>query len=204
MSSSRQCYCRLTDIETSPPYQVNRRHKPQVTLFFLEDADRIEPGYRQVEGRISFRIMDETVETMTQAKATQLANRVKTAMGTGGGFVWKKGKAMATYADWDKGYQLQLFTPNKVEAKRLIEQILDIQQHTPNWNYLNYEENDDPNDAYPTIPPTQIILGKSRRLARRRPRADVRFQYAVLTLAGLPNPIALYDRSGRYPDPLVL
>jgi hypothetical protein len=190
--------------EKSPPYSVNRRQKPQVLLWFVEDLDDVEPGYRQVEGRISFRIMDEAVETFSQANATALAQRVKTAFGAAGGFVWQKGKAQATYSDWEKGYQLQLYVKDKAEGKRVVEQVLDVQQHSPDWEFFNYSENEAPSQAFPSLPPTQSILGKSRRLARRRPRADVRFQYAVLNLAGLPNPIALYDRSGTYPDPLVL
>lgn len=191
-------------LENSPPYTVNRRQKPQVLLFFLEDLADVEPGYRQVEGRISIRIMDESVDSFSQAKAMALAQRVKTAFGAGGGFVWKKGRNQASYSDWEKGYQLQLLISDKNEGRRIVEQVLDLQQQSPDWEFFNYSENESPSQAFPSLPPTQIILGKSRRLARRRPRADVRFQYAVLKLAGLPNPIALYDRSGTYPEPLVL
>lgn len=190
--------------ENSPPYTVNRRQKPQILLYFLEDLDNVDPPYRQVEGRISFRLMEESVGTLTNADATTYANRIKTAFGSAGGYLWKKGKIMAVYADWEKGYQLQLLSSSEAEAKEVIGKVLDIQNHSPDWEYLSLSENNAPTQAYPTLPPTQTILGKSRRLARRRPRADVRFQYAVLKLAGLPNPIALYDRSGVYPDPLVM
>lgn len=190
--------------EKSPPYSVNRRQKPQIKLFFLEDFDDAELGYRRVEGSISFRLMNQTVQTLSNAEATQYAQRVKTAFGSGGGFVWQKGKILASYSDWEKGYQLQLLVRTEAEAKRVVEQVLDIQQHTPDWEYLEYKTADQPSQAYPTLPPTQSIMGKSRRLARRRPTAKVRFQHATLFLAGLPNPIALFDRSGTYPDPLVL
>lgn len=190
--------------EKSPPYSVNRRQKPQVLLFFIEDLADVEPGYRQVEGRISFRIMDESVDSISQGEAVAIANRVKVAFGGAGGFVWKKGRGLATYSDWEKGYQLQLYVKDKAEGRRVVEQVLDVQQHSPDWEYFNYSENEAPGQAFPALPPQQSILGKSRRLARRRPRADVRFQYGVLNLAGLPNPIALYDRSGCYPDPLAV
>lgn len=191
------------DGEKSPPYSVNRRGKPIIKLYFLEDYDDVEPGYRRVEGQISFRLMSQTVESLSNAEAIQYGNRIKTAFGSGGGFVWQKGKILASYADWEKGYQLQLLVRTEAEAKRVIEQALDIQQHTPDWEYLQYKTADSPSQAYPTIPPTQTIMGKSRRLARRRPTANVRFKTALLFVPGLPNPIALYDRSGNYPDPLV-
>jgi hypothetical protein len=40
-------------------------------------------------------------------------------------------------------------------------------------------------------------------LPRRRPIAEVRFQFASLKLAGLPKPVIVFDRSGRHPDALV-
>lgn len=189
--------------EKSPPYSVNRRGKPMIKLYFLEDFDDAELGYRRCEGEISFRLMNQSVETLTNAEAIQYANRIKTEFGAGGGFVWRKGKILASYADWEKGYQLQLLVRTEAEAKRVIGKVLDIQNHTPDWEYLSYKVSDSPSQAYPTLPPTQVILGKSRRLARRRPIADVRFKYGLLFIPGLPNPVALYDRSGRYPDPLV-
>ncbi|NJR71417.1 MAG: hypothetical protein HC771_24445 [Synechococcales cyanobacterium CRU_2_2] len=189
--------------EKSPPYSLNRRGKPVIKLYFTEDYDDVEIGYQRVKGQISFRLMSQTVEGLTNAEAIQYGNRIKTAFGSAGGFIWQKGKILASYADWEKGYQLQLLVRTEAEAKRVIEQVLDIQQHSPDWEYLSYKVADSPSQAYPTIPPTQIILGKSRRLARRRPTANVRFKTALLFVPGLASPIALYDRSGAYPEALV-
>jgi hypothetical protein len=191
------------DTEKSPPYSLNRRGKPYIKLYFAEDYDEVELGYRRVLGQIGFRLMGQTVEGLTNAEAIQYGQRIKTAFGSAGGFVWQKGKILASYSDWEKGYQLQLLVRTEAEAKRVVEQVLDIQQHTPDWEYLAYKVADSPSQAYPTIPPTQVILGKSRRLARRRPTANVRFRTALLFVPGLAAPIALYDRSGAYPDALV-
>jgi len=184
-------------------YRVLRRTRPRVKLFFLEDLKDVEKGFQPITGEISFRLMNQTSTTMSEAEAKQIGTRIKSLFGASGGFVWRKGKELFSYTDWDKGYQLQLLARNKTEGKRIVEQVLDIQQHNPDWEFFNRTENEEPSTAFPTLPPTETILSKRRRLPRRRPIADVRFQYATLKVAGLPNEICLFDRSGRFPTALV-
>ena len=180
-----------------------RQFRPQIVLEFAEDELDVEGGYSRVDGRISFRLMNETSETISKTELTTIAKKIKLEFGANNGYLWKKGKDMASYIERNKGYQFQLLVRSKTDAKELIGKILDLQSHTPDWKYLQYKENDEPTNAYPTIPPTNLILGKSRREPRRRPIATVRFQYAYCNLWGNSNAIILYDRSYRYLNTLV-
>lgn len=110
---------------------------------------------------------------------------------------------MCSYTDWNRGYQLQLLCRDKGEGKRVVEQVLDIQQHSPDWKNFNASENDEPAQAYPTLPGREFILGKSERMPRKRPIADVRFRHAVMHIYGRPNPVVLVDTEQRYAAPLV-
>lgn len=185
-------------------FQESRKFRPQIHLYFLEDADTVDPDYSAVAGEISFRLMNYTTETITPTVAATFANRVRLAFGAGdAGYLWRKGKDMATYNQWDKGYALQILTRSNAEAREVIGKVLDIQNDTPDWAKMNYSENEEPMEAYPTVPPLDFIYGKSRRTPRRRPVADCRFQYALLHVHGVPNPIILYDRTGIYPTSLV-
>lgn len=184
-------------------YRVMRKSRPQIILWFVEDGDDVDPEYDPIAGRISFRLMSETTQSMTEAKARVYAQRIKTQFGASGGKLWRKGKELYSYTDWDEGYQLQLLCRSESEAKDLVRDTLAIQSHTPDWEYLNLVTNDQPSAAYPTIPPLERVMGEMVRLPRRRPIAVVRFQYALLKLAGKPTPLCLYDRSGRYPEPLI-
>lgn len=184
-------------------YRVLRRTRPRVKLFFIEDLKDVERGFQPITGEISFRLMNQTATTMSETEARQVGTRIKSLFGASGGFVWKKGKELFSYTDWDKGYQLQLLARNKSEGRRIVEQVLDIQQHSPEWEFFNRTENEEPSTAFPIVPPSETILGKRQRLPRRRPIADVRFQYATLKVAGLPNEICLFDRSGRFTEVLV-
>ncbi|MEL6260465.1 MAG: hypothetical protein AAFR12_05300 [Cyanobacteria bacterium J06626_6] len=189
--------------ETTFKESVRRRKRPKITLYFIEDFNDVAEGYAPVDGQISVRLMDHDQGSITEAIARTFATRIKTAFAAGSGFVWKKGKVMATYTDWEKGYQLQLLCRNESEGRRVVEQVLDIQNDTPEWSYFNVKENAEPSQAFPTVPPTDRAYGKVRRQPRRRPIADVRFQTAFLHVIGVPAPVILVDRSGTYPAPLV-
>lgn len=190
--------------ETRRRHAVLRRDHPQIVLYFLEDLGDVEPGYEPVQGRISFRLMDHTASTITPAIAQTYAQRIKSKFVTGGGFIWKKGREMASYADWSKGYQFQLLVKTETEARRIIEACLDVQNDTPDWELFNYSTNAEPATAFPTIPQTSRIYGETKREPRRRPVADVRFQYAHLLVPGRSSPVTLVDRTGLLSGALVV
>jgi hypothetical protein len=191
----------VADLEPSgdlPSYAAIRRNKPIITLFFREDAEDADAGYQRIKGEISFRLMNQTNTTISESEAKAYGRKIKTAFAAGNGFVWKRGKVMCSYTDWEKGYQLQLLARNAAEGKRVVEQVLDIQSHTPDWEYFQVKENDQPSQAFPTVPPRATILNKSKKLPRRRPIADVRYQYATLKLFGVGKAVVIHDRTYRF------
>lgn len=189
--------------ETSYSDGARRRTKPKITLYFIEDLKDVAEGYAPVDGQISVRLMDHTPGTITEAIARTYATRIKTAFSAGSGFVWKKGKTMCSYSDWAKGYQFQLLCRTEAEGRRVTEQVLDIQNDSPDWANFNVKENGEPSQAFPIVPELERVYGENRRQPRRRPIADVRFQTALLDVLGVPAPITLVDRSGVYSKPLV-
>lgn len=169
------------------------RYKPQITLYFNNKGYDPKQKQELVEGEIAFRLMNETSTTITKAELERYANKIKTLFAGSTPFVWHKGKTMATYTDLDKGYKLQLLVTNEAEAKRIIEQVLDIQGHTPDWEKLNIKVNAESNERYPNNPGNQTILGKSREKPSYRPRVDVKFRYATCQIHGLGRGINLID-----------
>jgi hypothetical protein len=186
----------------STSFQSSFVFKPQVMLYFQEPESDIEPGYPPVKGEISFRIADEESTTITQTKVNQLATRVRDAFARPP-FEWHKGKIYVSYIDKPKGYKMQLLCRSKAEGKRVIEQVLDVQSHTPVWKNMNVSEKENEMEAFPTVPPMERILGKNRRMQRRRPIATVKFRYAVLHVHGVYRPICLVDRSGIFANPVI-
>lgn len=176
--------------------------RPQILLYFQEDFQDVELGYSPITGEISFRLMNETPSTLTEANLQTLANKIKTEFASGNGYVWKKGKDYYSYREPDKGYYLKILARTETEAKTLIGKVLDIQGHSPDWQKLTCSLNNQPASRFPTNPGTEYVLGKTRKKKRVRPIADVRFQYAVVLLQGVMNPVALVDRSGVFREAL--
>lgn len=188
----------------SQDFQEVMKFFPQVQLFFLEKYNEAEIGYTQLRARISFRLIGETSETLTLSEATSIANKIKTLFNPGGvPFFWKKGRELFTYSDQQKGYHFQIYAFDETNAKKIIEQVLDIKTHTPDWKLLNRHQNTEPTAVYPTVPPPKIILGKSTKQPRKRPVGTVHFTNAIAYLYGRAEPLVLYDPDREYPTALV-
>lgn len=188
----------------SMDFQNKMTYFPQVQLYFIERLNEVERGYEQLTSQISFRLTTETSESFTKAEATIIANKIKTLFNSGDvPFFWKRGKEVASYIDQNKGYYFKLYVFDETNAKKVIEQVLDIRSHTPDWKLLTIGKNTESSAVYPTIPPTKTILGKVTRQPRKRPVGTVRFSHAIVHIYGRPEPLVLYDPDKLYQDSLV-
>lgn len=172
--------------------RVIRAKKPEITLYFNNKPYQLNKDNKFVEGQISFRLMDKTYKTITMVEIETYARKIKSLFATPK-FIWHKGKEMVSYTDWEMGYQLQLLVRDKVEGKRIIEQVLDIQGHTPEWDLMQHSKNEDEAEAYPENPRSETILGKTVEGLRKRPKEEVVFRYATLTMRGRARGINLVD-----------
>jgi hypothetical protein len=184
-------------------FHETRRYKPQVCLYFREPLDEVDPDFQPLRAEIKFRLMNETTESISKAKLTTLANKIKSEFGAANGYKWRKGKILCSYNDPEKGYKLQIYAFSATEGKSIINKVLDCQNHSPDWERLTINENDQPSAAYPTLPPNKTIAGQIVRLPRRRPVGNVRFVKATCAIWGLTKPITLIDRSLMSLDALV-
>ncbi len=188
----------------STDFQEVMKFFPQVQLYFEESFSETDSGYTQLRSQVSFRLTNETSQTFTIGEAINLANRIKSLFNAGGvPFFYKKGKELATYTDQSKGYYFQVYAFDETNAKKVIEQVLDIRSNSPDWKLLKVSKNAEASQAYPTIPPTKQILGKSVRQPRERPVGTVKFVAAVVHLYGSPESLVLYDPDKRYATSLV-
>ncbi|NES67122.1 MAG: hypothetical protein F6K24_18655 [Okeania sp. SIO2D1] len=175
-------------------YQQEVKFVPQVILFFVEDVEDVEPGWEPVYGRFSFRVNGETYNTINQARALQLATKINQQFGEGVGYVWRKGKTTISYTDKENGYRMWLNCRSQADGESLIKRALAIQGVSFAKSKMGVRENADASNAYPTIPPTETIYGKQKRLPRRKPIANVRFVRSELHIWGRPEPVVLIDK----------
>lgn len=180
-----------------------RRYKPQIFVYFLQDLEESDLDRSPYDGQISYRLMDYSSETITTAKLRSIGNRIKQEFGGEREFIWKKGRNMCSYTDWNKGYQLQLLVRNKTDGKELITKVLRTNSDTPDFTKMRYSEADNPAQAYPSTKGTINILGETEKEPIYRPVCNVRFQYGYCEIWGKKEPVVLYDKSFKYFDALV-
>jgi hypothetical protein len=181
-------------------YEEFVTYKPQVTMFFAQDADSVADGRRPSEAEISFRLVDDTSHTITEAKLKAVANRIKTEFCAGSGYRWSKGELLVTYKDLGHGLNLKFYVLNKSTAIELIKKVCDVTQQPYDEKLIISHSSE---RSFPNNPSNQTILGKSRKTPVRRPTVFVRFRYASCAIWGLPNCIHLVNRRWRNPAALV-
>lgn len=181
-------------------FQQSVKFQPQVTLYFREDLEDVDEGFEPIDAALSFRIQNQTEDTISQADLRNIATRIRTEFGTGNGYRWRKGRISVIYTDVKKGYRMRIHSSSESDGKEVIGKILDLQGDSIDRSKITINQLD---EAPPIIPPTKSILGRSRRMPRRRPVGWVRFQWAEAHIWGVPNPIQLIDRTGRRRNPLI-
>lgn len=182
---------------------ANITYKPKITLYFKEDEDDVDPGHQPARMEVSWRLVDETTQTITKAKLTTIANKIKTNFGTGSGYLFKKGRKLVIYNKLSQGYKFILRARELSEGKDLIREILSINGHTLDTELLKLSVVDDEMGAFPYNSATETILGKRRNKPRKRPMVNVKFKYAYAIVNGWGKPVYLYTKNYYIPDALV-
>lgn len=182
--------------ETYDDIDQNYEHRPLITLSFLQDLAAVPDGFRAVRGYVSFRLINETSDTITEQKLRDVAVRIRDNFGLDGGFIWRKGKNKVTYRDKSNGLLLNVLCLTEQDGLEVVERMCNAagQQYDP--NKFQFVE---PNRPSLTAPQgTDQILGKTVQARQWRPTVNVRFLYATAKISGLNNPVVLVDRSKQY------
>lgn len=163
-----------------------RRGKILIKLFFSGMTTR----QRRKTVEISIRLMGsaDSPELITLERIQELSNAIVAKFGN-----WEHitGKQMFSYSDWDKGYQLQLLANDETEARRIVDQILDIQGHRPEWEYFNLCKNLDEAQRYPDLPNKITVAGKVVRPPQQRAVTTVKFKRALIKFPHIPSAFPL-------------
>lgn len=183
-------------------FQEEVKYRPQIKLYFCQDRNAVPDGFLPVQSEITFRLVNETSSSISEAEARSLGLEIKNLFSTAGtGYQWTKGKYKVTYFDPEHGYDFRINASSKTEGEQLIKKFLQVKNHT----FIE--------DKLSVVTPTRdsvnnpvghtIIMGKQYRAHRWRPTANVRFRWASLHLHGQRRPVILCDITGTFLDALV-
>lgn len=179
--------------------------KPKVTLYFLQKPEDVRGGYTQTHAEASFRLIDKPLDPQlwTEDMYRSLAQRIQDKFATPI-FSFRHGKEIVSYIDPLKGYHLQVWSIDKTEGHRVIEQVLDIQGHSIELEFESHKTNSNPSKKYPDNPERKVIRGKKVRERRKGVIATVWFRYAFLTFPNFNEIIWLVDTTASKVNPVLL
>lgn len=175
----------------STDFEISNTYYPQVKLHFREDKIEAASNTRRpARGEVSFR-WRETSYTTTNINI--LANKIKQDFAQPI-FFYKRGRELWTYADKSKGYYFQMTVDDEANAKKIMEQVMRIQDDVePDWDSYLREHKDKKNYA---IQKTVRVKGETIKSPKKRPIAIVKFAYAELFIPGTVKPLILVDTTG--------
>ncbi|WP_319418857.1 hypothetical protein [Pleurocapsa sp. FMAR1] len=175
----------------STDFEISNTYYPQVKLHFREDKYEAYDNDRKVaRSEVSFRWREEDYSTVNiNQLATKILNDFAKPV-----FFYRKGRKAFTYWDKEKAYRFTVYTDDGTDAKKIIEQVIRIQDNSePDWDN-NLREHKDGKDY--NVPGSVRVMAKLIRKPKRRPLATVKFAYAELFIPGTTQPIVLVDASG--------
>lgn len=175
----------------STDFEITHTYYPQVKLHFREDKYEASINSRRpARSEVSFRWREDDYST---ANINLLATKIVADFAKPP-FFFKRGKKLFSYVDKTKGYFFNVTTDDEAGAKKIIEQVIRIQDsEIPDWeNKLKYHED----KINYLLPGTVRVLGDTKAKPKKRPTATVKFAYAELFIPGLTKPITLVDKTG--------
>jgi hypothetical protein len=176
----------------STDFEISNTYYPQVKLHFREDRYQASNNNRRpARGEVSFRWRETDFST---ANVNALANKIYNDFVTPV-FYFQRGREMWSYADKSKGYYFRLTVDGELEAKKVIEQVMGVQDtEPPDWEQYLRKHEDKKNY---TTRETIRVMGETIYTPKKRPLARVEFAYAELFIPGTTKPIVLVDRTGK-------
>lgn len=166
-----------------------------VTLLFVgrtatKKIHRVEKGFRWV--RVDPR-------TVLPEEITKFANLIKTKFDSR--FTFSTGQTTFTYNNPDQGFnRVWGYFSQAIDAKKVFEQLLDLQSFAPDWSRLTESKVVSPGNRFQS-PAKRIKQGNATvRAAEERPSAIMRFDSAYLKFPHIKDIGVLVDSQGGIMD----
>lgn len=184
-------------------FQSRVEFAPQLFLFFRQtlrdqyrDRDKKDKSIVRMELSLrlpeSFNIRQQAEYNMDLRLLSEAINRTFRKA------TYQKGINKFTYYQPSKGYRLSLNMDSEQEAKRLIEDVLTIQGHRPDWNLLDrHSANRYKQDGTLKDNPIKQVLGKPRKSPISRKKGEIELYYAEFKVHGANDLCLIKRRSSR-------
>lgn len=143
----------------------------------------------------SIRLLKLDPATITLAKIQALARLTYSKFHN---FEILLGKNSFNYVNWNQGAQIQQMQfLNEAQARKLVEQLLDIAEESPNWKFLRNDSSSTPLERFPEVSDKVIVAGHAIKLPQQRPLGKVKFSQAYIRFPYTTRYELLCSNSGK-------
>lgn len=157
------------------------------TIQNTQDTHKVERSFRLVKPEYSPQILDYPKVRAIAEKIYSLFNNL----------TFTTGITVYTYNNPDQGFNRAWGCyASQTDARKVIENLLDIQGFSPEWKCLTESRVVEPGDRFQEPPEKQIQGGYNVRLERERPTALLRFDTAWLKYPKVREEILLANEYG--------
>jgi len=173
---------------------------PQIALVFKEPKINAQENNRPrhpLRSVVTVRYLTQSYPTpLIKTLASKIANSFAKPP-----FSFERGREFFSYTDRKLGYFFQVYVKDELNARKIIERAMGIQDHNPDWDLLKRHEqkykNWDNRDY--------VQVGDERyKTPNLRPKGTVRFTHAEFKIPGVTEDTILVDRMGQFPNPMVI
>lgn len=172
-------------------FDADVKYHPLVSVEFRQALTSVPKGKYPKDARITWRLMNETSESMTFDKINNAATLVYQKFFQDR-FSYNKGKVIGWYISSSDGLNLRLYCLDADEAERVAKYV--VQAVGKTWNDDFFKTSNPKRNNL--VPPEQItILGKQKDAPSWRPNITVSAYKANINIWGTGNEV--YDLVGR-------
>ncbi|MEH2400512.1 hypothetical protein [Nostoc sp.] len=152
-------------------FDADVKYHPQIFVRLWQDSTAVPVGKFPKSAQFSFRLLDETSETITKDKLNTYARKMYAAFFETQ-FTFNKGKYIGWYTVPEEGLHLQLYCIDETECERVAKAIVSKLEKV--WNEAAFKISKPHRSNLISSEDTITILGRSKQRPQWRPNCTVR------------------------------
>lgn len=188
----------LKDVQgggSSRPLPTDVRGHAYLKFYFKGQINKTTDSHRVEK---SFRLMKDNPRTMSQARLEALARSIQSKFKN---FTFTTGIRSYTYNNPEQGFSRTWgYFKGEADAKKLFDQMLDVDGMSPNWKKLSCSYVPSPGDRFADKPDKVATANVLIRADRERPVALMKFAHAAIKFPHIRRELVIMDANGNLPN----
>ncbi|MEH2014174.1 hypothetical protein [Nostoc sp.] len=181
-------------------FDADVKYHPQIFVRLWQDSTAVPVGKFPKSAQFSFRLLDETSETITKDKLNTYARKMYAAFFETQ-FTFNKGKYISWYTVPEEGLHLRFYCIDEVECERVAKAVVSKLEKV--WNEDAFKISKPRRSNLVSSTNTINILGRSKQRPQWRPNCTVRSTECWACIWASDEEIPLVSKVGGTYRPII-